>query len=250
MTILIIEDERPAAEKLIHGIQRFDGFSVLVGPLRSVKESVSWFANNPMPDLVFADIQLTDGLSLDVFKKVSVTCPVIFATAYDEYLLEALEHNSIDYLLKPFKQEKLEGALNKYLRLKQHFTANVAEFARNYASHAGAAKSRIVVKKGIDFVSVKTDDVAYFYTEHKVVFLIGREGNRYIVDKPLAELEAELDKHTFFRVNRKFLVHVNAIQRFKSFEKGKILLELKPVVKEEVTISQENAASFREWMGR
>ncbi|MCI0706255.1 MAG: LytTR family DNA-binding domain-containing protein [Ignavibacteriae bacterium] len=250
MTILIIEDEKPAAEKLMHGIKQFDASAVLVGPLRSVKESISWFADNPVPDLVFADIQLTDGSSLDVFKKVSVTCPVIFATAYDEYLLEALEHNSIDYLLKPFKQEKLEGALNKYLRLKQHFTANLSRFAVSYNPNSNTVKSRVVVKRGIDFVSVKTDDIAYFYTEHKVVFLVDAAGNRYIVDKPLADLESELDKRSFFRVNRKFLVHINAIQRFKSFEKGKILLELKPPVTEEVTVSQENAGSFREWMGK
>ena len=250
MTILIIEDEKPAAEKLAKGIWQFDSTATLVGPLRSVKESVSWFANNTMPDLVFVDIQLTDGLSLDLFKKVTVTCPVIFATAFDEYLLEALEHNSIDYLLKPFKQEKLEGALKKYLRLKQHFTSTLTQFVQSYNPNGGKSKGRIVVKKGIDFVSVKADDVAYFYTEHKVVFLIDKEGNRYLVDKPLAELEAELHTEKFFRVNRKFLVHINAIARFKSFEKGKILVELKPPTKEEVTVSQENAADFREWMGK
>jgi len=250
MTILIMEDETPAAEKLATGIKRFDERATLVGPLRSVKESVSWFANNPMPDIVIADIQLTDGLSFEVFKKISVTCPVIFATAYDEYLLQALEHNSIDYLLKPFKQEKLEGALKKYLRLKQHFTANVAQFSRTYYSESGARKDRIVVKKGIDFLSIKASDIAYFYTEHKIVFLVDNDGSRYIVDKPLAELEAELDAAKFFRVNRKFLVHINAIARFKSYEKGKILVELKPPTREEVSVSQENAASFKEWMGK
>ncbi|MBF8249320.1 MAG: response regulator transcription factor [Bacteroidetes bacterium] len=247
MNILLMEDEQPAAEKLIKGIGEFDKTITVHGPLRSVKESVRWLTTHPSPDLIVADIQLSDGISLDVFRTVNPSCPIIFATAYDEYLMEAFGHNSIDYLLKPVKQEKLEHALTKYLRLKQHFSANVAQFAVKY--DAGDKKQRIVVKKGLDFLSIKTEDIAYFFTEHKLSFLVDKGGKRYIVDKPLSDLETDLDRKGFFRVNRKYLVRIAAVLRFSSHEKGKLTLELSPRPAEEVIVSQEKASEFKKWMG-
>jgi len=249
MNILILEDEKPAAEKLIRGIKKFDLSVNIAGPLQSVSSAVQWLTENPAPDLIVADIQLTDGLSLDVFRKVTVSSPVIFATAFDSYLLEALEQNSIDYLLKPVKEEKLEGALRKYLRLKQHFSSNLPAFIEGYGARNGK-RERIVVKKGIDFVSIKIDEVAFFYTEHKVTFLVDNAGSRYIIDEPLSQLEGELESSQFFRANRKFLISCRAVKKFKSYEKGKILVELVPATHEQVVVSQESAGEFKRWMGR
>jgi two-component system LytT family response regulator len=251
MKILIIEDEQPAAEKLIQDIKRIDPTAQVNGPIRSVEEANRWLEENQPPDVIVADIQLTDGLSLEIFRNRTISCPVIFATAYDEYLLEALEHNGIDYLLKPIRREKLERALEKYTRLRNHFASNVSEFLNDYFERAGSAvKRRIVVKKGLDFLSIPVEEVAYFHTEHKIVFLVEKSGNRYIVDSTLSDLEGQLDRSIFFRANRRFIVNITAVGKFKSLEKGKLLLETTPKSSEPIVVSQESAADFRKWMGK
>ena len=236
-TILILEDEKPAAERLIKGIRRFDASAAIAGPLSSVKEATAWFAAHPSPDLVVADIQLADGISFEAFQTISPACPVIFATAYDEYLLEAFQYNGIDYLLKPLKEEQLERALTKY----QFLEGRGKELTR---------KERFVVKKGIGFVSIKTEEIRYFFTEQKIVFLVDAAGGRYVVDKTLSVLEQELDPRTFFRLNRKFLVHIDAIRTFKPLDKGRILVELNPPTLEPAIVSQETGTAFRTWMGK
>ncbi|MBI2427683.1 MAG: response regulator transcription factor [Ignavibacteriales bacterium] len=248
MKILIIEDEEPASERIIAMVREFDPSIHILGTLQSVQESLEWLRHHASPDLIIVDIQLNDGLSLEIFKTNPVPSPLIFTTAYDEYLMKAFEFNSIDYLLKPIQKEKLHNALTKYLRLKQHFADNLVALFEQLQKRTTTPPNRLVVKRGTDFVSLKTDDVAYFYTEHKIVFLIGNDGKRYIIDKPLAELENELDKN-FFRVNRKYLVHINAVVRFKPHEKGKALVDLTPAVNEEVIVSQENASAFKRWIG-
>ena len=250
MHILIIEDEQPAAERIAAMVREFDSTAYIVGTLRSIKESVAWLTAHSAPDLILADIQLNDGVSFDIFKKIPAPIPVIFTTAYDEHLVAAFACNGIDYLLKPIHKEKLFRALNKYLKLKQHFTGNVAALLEELHGAAPKRLPRIVVKKGSDFLALKTDDIAYFYTEHKIVFGIDREGKRFIVDKPLAVLETELDPANFFRLNRKYIANVNAIARFKSHDKGKVLITLAPPVAEEVIISQENSSSFKTWIGK
>lgn len=251
MKILLIEDEAPAAEKLIAGIRRINAGAEIHGPLRSVNEILRWLGEHQVPDLIVADIQLQDGTSLDAFRKHPVSCPVIFATAYDEYLLEVLEHNSIDYLLKPIHQEKLERALNKYLTLREHFTGNVGKALEEYFGKTLLAKrNRIVVRKGTEFVSIPAEDIAFFHTEHKVVFLVDKSGSRHIVDKTLAELEDELERGMFYRANRKFIVSIGAVKKFKPIEGGKIQLDLSPAPGEPVVVSQESAAEFKVWAGK
>lgn len=250
MRILILEDEQPAAEKLIGGIRTSEPDAEIFGPIRSVREGIAWLDGHPHPDLILADIQLTDGISFEVFRQRTVTCPIIFATAYDEYLIEALGHTSIDYLLKPIRQEALDRALKKYLRLREHFTGDIGSMLREYLGRDGKVRERIVVRKGIDFVSVPVEEVAYFHTQHKIVFLVDRSGSRSVVDKTLTELEQELDPARFFRANRKFIVHIRSLGRFKTLEKGKLLLEITPSPGEQIVVSQENAAAFRAWAGK
>ena len=248
MKAIIIEDEQPAVDKLINALNRYDPAIQIVAELKSISEATKWFAHNPMPDLVFMDIELTDGLSFKIFDTVSITCPIIFTTAYDDYWQEAFEHNSIDYLLKPIKQQKLEAALSKYESLKKHFSQNLQHLLSQKTGNG--LKKRFLVKRGIDYISIKTEDIAYFYAAHKVVCLVDSKGNKYILDQSLADLEKQVDPSTFYRVNRKYLVHINAIRKIKSFPKSKIQLEIEPSVTEEIVISQENVSAFKEWMGQ
>jgi DNA-binding LytR/AlgR family response regulator len=248
MKVIIIEDEKPAAEKLVKAIQKADPSIEVSCVLNNVRDSVAWLQQNPMPDLLFMDIELSDGLSFKIFETVTINRPVIFCTAFDEYWQEAFEHNSIDYLLKPIKQEKLETALNKYDKLKQHFAAGFQQLLQQQSAGNGY-KKRFLVKRGTDYISIKTEDIAYFYAAHKLVCMVNSSSQKFILDQSLADIEKQLDPSQFYRVNRKYLIHLNAIRKIKSYPKSKLQLEVEPVVKEDIIISQENVSAFKEWMG-
>ncbi len=251
MNIIIVEDEKPAAEKLINTLQKIDPSISTCAVLDSIDASVEWLQQNPAPDLVFMDIELGDGLSFKIFDKVKFNSPVIFCTAFDEYWQEAFEHSSIDYILKPVKQEKLEIALNKYEKLKQHFAANFQQLQRWHRHPADMVfKKRFLVKRGTDYISVKTDDIAYFYATHKLVCLVDKGNQKFILDQSLAEIEKQVDPAQFYRVNRKYLVNQNAIRKIKSYPKSKLQLVLEPVSGEDIIVSQENVTSFKDWMGQ
>ena len=216
MKVIIVEDERPAAEKLLKAIQKADPSIEVAAVLNSVKASVEWLHQNPLPDLLFMDIDLGDGLSFKIFDKINITSPVIFCTAYDEYWQEAFEHNSIDYLLKPVKQDKLEIALNKYDKLKQHFTAGFQQLQQWHRHPADSGyKRRFLVKRGTDYISIKTEDIAYFYAAHKLVCMVDSRNQKFILDQSLAEIEKQVDPAQFYRVNRKYFVQQNAIKKIK-----------------------------------
>jgi two-component system LytT family response regulator len=248
MKVIIIEDERPAAEKLLKALQKASPQTEIAAILNSVQAAAEWLQQHPMPDLLFMDIQLGDGLSFRVFDQVNITSPVIFCTAFDEYWQEAFEHNSIDYLLKPVKQEKLEAALHKYDKLKQHFAANFRQLQQWQQQPAGY-KKRFLVKRGTDYVSIKSEDIAYFYAAHKLVCMVDSKGQKFILDLSLADIEKQLDPAQFYRVNRKYLVNQPAIKKIKTYPKSKLQVEVEPAVTEEIIVSQENASAFKEWMG-
>jgi two-component system LytT family response regulator len=250
MKIIIIEDEKPAAEKLKKTLMRFDNSIEVLATLDSVGSATQWLQQNPTPDLIFMDIELSDGLSFKIFDNHVIHCPVIFTTAYDEYWQEALEQNSIDYLLKPIRQEKLENALNKYKKLKNHFSASYNAIFQQLSSKNQNTdyRKRFLLKKGADLIVLKTDDIAYCYAAHKIVFIVDHKAQRFILDKSLNELEKELDPAVFFRVNRKYLVNMHHIQRIRTHSKSKLLVELNPPANEEIVISQENAMAFKQWM--
>lgn len=249
MKVIIIEDEKPAAEKLWKALQKTNPLIEISAVLNSIKATVDWLQQNPMPDLLFMDIELGDGLSFKIFDKINITSPVIFCTAFDEYWQEAFEHNSIDYLLKPVKQEKLETALNKYDKLKQHFAANFQQLQQWQQQPAGY-KKRFLVKRGADYVSIKTEDIAYFYATHKLVCMVDSKSQKFILDLSLADIEKQLDPAQFYRVNRKYLVNQSAIKKIRTYPKSKLQLEVEPAVSEEIIVSQENASAFKEWMGQ
>jgi two-component system, LytTR family, response regulator len=219
--------------------------------LGSVKESINWLSTHSSPELVFMDIELTDGLSFRIFEKLTLNCPVIFTTAYDEYWQEAFEHNSIDYLLKPVKSEKLEAALKKYEKLKQYFAVNYHGLLKMHQPGGQTGfKKRFLVKRGADYISIRTEDIAYFHAAHKLVCMVDNKGQKFILDQSLTDIESQVDPALFYRVNRKYLLNMSSIKRIKSYPKSKLLLEVEPVLAEEIVISQENVAAFKEWMGQ
>ncbi len=248
MKVLIIEDEATAVDKLLAMLRGLDASIEIVGTTESVKDSVNWLNSNPSPDLAFVDIQLSDNSSFEIFKQYDVKFPVIFTTAYDNYILQSFEYNSLDYLLKPIQMDRLKKALDKVKKLETHFWQYKFNELFEQSTSRPQKKQRYVVKKGVDFVSVNVSDIAYIFTEYRVVFLKDREGNKYIIDKTLTDLQEELDQTQFFRANRKFLINIEAVQKFKS-DNGKIVMDLIPEIKEEVVVSKENAPNFRSWIG-
>jgi DNA-binding LytR/AlgR family response regulator len=245
MNVLIIEDELPARAKLESMLSVIQPEMKIVAQLGSVDESLTWLSNNPEPDLAFVDIQLSDDHSFEIFRRHPVKFPVIFTTAYDKYLMESFEFNSVDYLLKPITEEKLRRSLDKIRRLEQHFIhGSIMKLIREDKT----SRNRIVARKGTEFIALNMDDVAYFFTEHKIVFVRDISGRQMIVDKNLAELEAELATRSFFRINRKFLASQKSIDRFKP-DNGKIQVFLKPEMKEDIHVSKETAPEFRKWIG-
>ncbi len=244
MDVIIIEDELPARAKLEGMLKELNHEVRVVAQLGSVKESIEWLQNNREPALAFVDIQLSDDYSFEIFKKHPIKFPVIFTTAYDKYLLESFEFNAIDYLLKPISAEKLKRSFEKIQNLEQHFVqGNILKLLQQNSP----AKSRIVARKGTEFVALTHEEIAYFFTEHKLVFVKDFQGRQMIVDKNLGELENMLDKEQFFRLNRKYLINIKSVDRFKP-DNGRILVFLKPEIIEDVHVSKETAPEFREWI--
>ena len=241
MTIVVLEDEAPAQAWFAQVLARHRPGANVVA-IASVAEAIAYLAAHPAPDLIIADIQLADGLSLEIFDHVQPGCPVIFATAYDEYVIDALQRDGIAYLVKPLREPDMVGALAKYDRLESHF----AERVRGLARRLGAPR-RLVARRRDGFVVLSLAEVAYFAVDDKLVDVVTRDARRFAVDQTLAELEAELDAE-FFRVNRQYLVHAAAVAGFRPHAKGKLLVELTPPPAGEVIVSQENAARFRAWV--
>ncbi|MES2005625.1 MAG: LytTR family DNA-binding domain-containing protein [Bacteroidota bacterium] len=245
---LIIEDEKTALDNLLYHIELTKEPVSIAGTLETVEDSINWLNENPSPDLIFMDIHLKDGISFNIFDRAKVSAPIIFVTAYDNFMVKAFEQTSIEYLLKPINEQELQKAITKYKNLKNHFLNNHENLLTFLSEKETIKKSRIVVKKGIEFQSIPLEEVACFFTEQKISFLITRDGKKYLVDKNLKELEEELDGKTFYRANRKFIVNINYIKSYKSYDKIKILIELIIPISEEIIVSQESAIDFRKWI--
>ncbi len=251
MNVVIVEDERPAAERLRRALWEYDGSIQVAAHLQTVADTVRWFDSHPGPDLLFLDVRLTDGLSLEVFSRTSVSCPVVFTTAYDAYILDAFECNSIDYLLKPIKPERLAQAMRKYDQLRRHFAADISQTLRRaFQIEPRSYKQRLIVQRGNAFASMRTEDIRYAFSSRKTTFLVDRDGRRFICDEALTSLEELLDPNIFFRVNRKYLARIDAVSSFRQASRGRIRVDLEPATNEAVVVSQEKAGRFRAWMER
>lgn len=242
--IVVIEDERIIAEELRNRLTSLSKDVQIIATLTSVQEGLAYFAGDNQPDLILSDIQLPDGLSFDIFSRLSSQVPVIFITAFDRFIVNAFEHNGIDYLLKPVEDKDLLKVLNKYKMLGQHFASRQQFFAS-----FGKSKKRLVVRKGMMNISLKLDDIVLFYTEDKIIYAIDRDGKKYVCDKNLSELDEELKDAGFFRVNRQYIVNAEYIRGYKSFEKVKLTVDLViPFADHLIIVSQETAPFFRRWM--
>jgi DNA-binding LytR/AlgR family response regulator len=247
LNTIIIEDEKTARQNLINTLANVDADVNVIAQLSSVKESIDYFSNAPKADLIFCDVQLEDGLSFEIFTKVEMRTPVIFITGYDQFVMNAFEYNGIDYLLKPVCEDELQKAITKYRRLEKHFSNQPS--LNNLVQYVARKKTRLIVKKGLENISLRLEDIVLFYTENKIVYVIDKWSKKYILDKNLGELEEELDTAIFFRANRQYIININYIKGFKSYEKVKLQLDLiNPELNYSIIISQETAPAFRRWM--
>jgi two-component system, LytTR family, response regulator LytT len=250
MTIVIIEDEALAAEKLQRTLLEVAPGSHVVATLASVEDAVIWFKTNAPPDLIFSDIQLLDGLSFEIFQRVSIHQPVVFTTAYDQYAIRAFEVNSIDYLLKPVQQEKLKQSLEKF-RTVSKVAAKPNDFEAVLKYLKGSQdqyKSRFMVRIGQKIVAIPIEKIAYFYSENKLTYIVNKEGKRFPFDQTLEELLDVLDPKLFFRINRQYIVTFDCIAEMHPYFKGRIKLVLQPKTEEDVVISAERTPEFKKWI--
>lgn len=248
LRILIIEDEKPALEGLLLKLESLNLDINVTGATSSIQETIHWFNHNRQPDLIIMDIHLTDGLSFGIFEATNITVPVIFLTAYDEFIIKAFEYNAIDYILKPVDDNRLMEAIRKYYFLQKHFVGNYSSLL-NSVKEKNQKRNRIIIRKGTEYQSIKADDIACFYTEHKLIFSMDKDAKKYLTEsRNLSELIDELDEDKFFRVNRKFIVNVDYIKRFIPSDKSKVVVELTIPVNDEIVVSQENSGEFKKWM--
>jgi two-component system LytT family response regulator len=241
---VIIEDEIKIAEEFKTMLLKASPDTEVLASCSTVRESVEYFSANKAPDLIFSDVQLSDGLSFDIFNQVSIKSPVVFVTGYDKFILNAFEHNGIDYLLKPVEQKDVYKALARYKTLESHFTQHsfIHLFREKF-------KTRLLVRRGIENISLPLQDIAIIYTENKLVYVVDREGKKYITDKHLSELEQELDESIFFRVNRQYIINVAFIKSYRSYDKVKLQVDLTmPELHHHIVVSQETAPCFRKWI--
>lgn len=248
MNIVIIEDEYYAAEALEKMLLKLKPNSSVVQKITSVEDGIDYLKSNPEPDLLFCDIQLSDGVSFEIFEKVHISCPIVFITAFDQYAIQAFEVNSIDYLLKPIKIENLIQALNKF---DTFFSRSPIDFTGiQQMLEKPVYKTRFVGKIGQNMQVSLLEDIAYFLSDGGITFLYTKNGNRLIVDYTLEQLESVLNPELFFRANRQLIIHIVSIQKVAPYFKGRLLLYLQPEPKERQTISQNKANDFKEWMSK
>lgn len=251
MRLFVAEDEPPARERLFETLARVAPQAVVAGWAASVKDTRAWLAAHPEPDLLLLDIQLADGLSLELFGDGRLALPTVFTTAYDEFALAAFKAMAVDYLLKPVDDAQLARAFARVAALRERFSASEAQALRGaLQGRPPRFRQRWVARQGAAYVAVPVEQVACFVSVDKLSFLLTRDGARHLVDEPLADIETALDPSQFFRANRQTIVAATAITRFAPAGKGRLALTLVPAAAGEVQVSQERASAFRAWLGR
>lgn len=241
MNVLIIEDEELAATTLQNMLVYINPNIQVLAVLGTVEAAVSWLQHNTA-DLLFMDIHLGDGESFQIFQQINISSPVIFTTAYDQYTLKAFKNQGIDYLLKPFDEEDVRNALNKLSSIRKSPVSITAPPVRN----------RFMVKVGKLLKSVPAEQVAYFMADGKYLFLVTRDQQNYIIEETIASLEPKLDQEVFFRINRKFIIHINAINEMYKLSRNRVRIKLLPIPVdvEEVIVSEDRADAFKEWLNQ
>jgi DNA-binding LytR/AlgR family response regulator len=254
MKVLIIEDEELAAGRLKKLLLAEDKTIEIEGPIDTVKNAIEHLQKRSDYDIIFLDIQLADGRSFSIFESIQVSNPIIFTTAFDEYAVKAFELNSIDYLLKPINAMKLHAALDKFSKMKDYFASEgsggyLSELVQSLKKQTGKQyQSRFLVNKADSLIPIMLEEIAYFFAEDKVVFLIRNDGTRTIINHTLDDIEQRVDPGKFFRVNRQYLVSVGSIRKVHLYFNYKLKLDLQPSTEEDVIVSKLRTAEFKQWM--
>ncbi len=250
MKVLIIEDEKPAARRLNRMLAKLNIEAHKM--LHSVEESINWFQNNEHPDLIFLDIQLSDGLSFEIFEEIPVKSAIIFTTAYDEYALKAFKLNSIDYLLKPLDEDELKIAVEKFKENQPKQTdlqVNIDTIRRLLINPVDRRfKKRFTIKIGQHIKIISADEIECFYSENKATYIHANSNRNYLIGHSLEHWQEELNPEQFFRVNRTFIVHINAIKDIISYTNSRLQLKLNSYNEAEIIVSRERVKDFKNWI--
>ncbi len=249
MKVVIIEDEKPAARRLSRMLN--DLKIEPIAMLHSIEESVNWFYNNEHPDLLFLDIQLSDGLSFEIFEEIEIKSAIIFTTAYDEYALKAFKLNSVDYLLKPIDADELKNAVDKFEKI--HNSNNLKAFTQQQLKElifptTNSFKKRFTVKIGQHLKLIPSKNIECFYSENKATYFCTNTNRNYMIDYTLEELESKLSPEIFFRVSRKYFVHINAIKDIISYTNSRLKIILNNYKEAEIIVSRERVKDFKNWL--
>lgn len=250
MRVLILEDENKAARELSRIILEIDDTIKIVGVIDSIEMGKQWFENNEDPDLIFSDIQLADGLSLDLFDTVKIKSTIIFCTAFDEYLMNAFETNAISYLLKPITLEKVEKALLKFEQYREIF--NVKQIKDNFtnllSSFKQSYKSTLLVHQKDKIIPVSVNDIAIIYLDGTMVGIWTMAGQKYYYFNSLDEIEKSMDPNVFYRANRQFIINRVSIDTVEKFYARKLVVKLKIGLSEQIVISKAKSSHFLRWL--
>ncbi len=248
MKVIILEDENRAANHLERLLSKVAPDMVVIAKLESVRDGVKYLHNNPEPDLIFSDIQLADGLSFEIYNQVAVHCPIIFTTAYDHYAVEAFRTNGIDYLLKPIEEERLKQSIEK----AKHFSPGlVLEKIRSISSSTSAKpyKSRFMVKVGDKIKSIPAEEIMVFYSQ-KASFILTADKRTFCIDYALDQLEPMLDPETYFRINRKYIVSINACTNILAWSNSRLRLKIEGTDDPDIIVARERVQEFKNWLDR
>lgn len=248
MRIAIIEDEVHASKRLEKLLTDFLPNLRIEARLDSVKSAVLYFETSPAPDLLFCDIQLADGLSFEIFQQTTIDCPIIFTTAYDQYAIQAFKVNAIDYLLKPIDPEELKLALQKFEKLHIKPSIDYRQIQALIQSQTKEFKSRFMVKVGEKISSIPILEVAYFFSEERITFLVTPSAKRHIVEYTLEQLEQVLDPKRFFRLNRKYITCIECVEEIFAHSNSRLKVKLKNCHDQDIIISREKVNEFKDWL--
>jgi len=249
MKIIILEDETRAANHLERLLANVAPNLTVLAKIESVRDGIKYLQNNPEPDLIFSDIQLADGLSFEIYKQVAVRCPIIFTTAYDHYAIEAFKTNGIDYLLKPIEEERLKQAIEK----ANHFSPGLVLeklLAMNNPVSEKAYKSRFMVKVGDKIKSVPVDEILVFYSQEKSSFIRTNDAHTYCIDYALDQLEPMLDPEKYFRINRKYIVSIDACTNILAWTNSRLRLKIDGIDDSDIIVARERVVEFKNWLDR
>jgi DNA-binding LytR/AlgR family response regulator len=253
MKVVIVEDEPLSVGLLSSLIVKEIAGAQIVGVCDSVESAVFWFKNNSSPDLVFMDIQLADGVSFEIFKEISITSPIIFTTAYEEFTLQAFRVNSIAYLLKPISADDFREAVNKFhsiqLSTRQEIAYQVNQLIQSGELQRISYRNRFLLRKGERLIPVEENSISYFMSEDKTTLCVSTDAQQYMMDVTLDALSGQVNPDLFFRVNRKYLITRGSLEDIRLHLNGKLKLTLKACKDSDIYVSRERAAEFRKWLG-